>query len=205
MYQASVCTSGSLNGVLHGSHYNRSWFVHNTISEALERMLFTRFIAEMNMEIPHVLREIATDPLIFSYSIIDTYGEEFMQTYDIYFRSVLDGKIGKIGKTYLEMMRMQTMAHAAVQENNFEMHMQAWAYWIPLYFATNMFSYARYGSYYLEMLKNIDQMFPGLKELMKKSVLSVQGQERYPHRTAVDQHGEQTINRDAKTSGKFIL
>ena len=32
---------------------------------------------------------------------------------------------------YLEMMRMQKMIHTAVQENNFEMQLQAWAYWIP--------------------------------------------------------------------------
>ena len=29
----------------------------------------------------------------------------------------------------------------------------------------------------------------------------MQGQEKYPCRTAIDQRGEQTINRDAKTSG----
>ena len=35
--------------------------------------------------------------------------------------------------------------------------------------------------------------------------LSVQGQDCYAHRTAIDQHGEQTINGDAKTSGKIIF
>ena len=35
--------------------------------------------------------------------------------------------------------------------------------------------------------------------------LLVQGQEKYPLRTAIDQRGEQTINRDAKTSGKIIF
>ena len=31
--------------------------------------------------------------------------------------------------------------------------------------------------------------------------MSVQGQSSYPTRTPIDQRGEQTINRDAKTSG----
>ena len=31
--------------------------------------------------------------------------------------------------------------------------------------------------------------------------ISVKGQDRYPLRTAVDQRGEQTLKRDAKTSG----
>ena len=32
-------------------------------------------------------------------------------------------------------------------------------------------------------------------------MLSVQGQEKYPCRVAIDQRGEQTISRDAKVSG----
>ena len=37
--------------------------------------------------------------------------------------------------------------------------------------------------------------------MLEKPGLSVQAQDRYPVRTALDQRGEQTINRDAKTSG----
>ena len=36
---------------------------------------------------------------------------------------------------------------------------------------------------------------------MKKAGLSVQGQDKYPLRVAIDQTREQTINRDAKTLG----
>ena len=50
---------------------------------------------------------------------------------------------------------------------------------------------------------NMEQFYPGLKDLISKEGLSVQGQEKYPLRTAIDQRGEQTINRDAKTSGKI--
>ena len=40
------CFSGSLNGVLSGSHYNPSWLVHSTFSEALERLLYDTFLEE---------------------------------------------------------------------------------------------------------------------------------------------------------------
>ena len=43
VFQAGLCTSGSLNGVIKASHYNRAWFVHSLFSEALERLLLTRF------------------------------------------------------------------------------------------------------------------------------------------------------------------
>lgn len=43
IHQSSVCTSGSLLGVLLGSHYNRAWIVHGAFAEALERLLMYRF------------------------------------------------------------------------------------------------------------------------------------------------------------------
>ena len=53
----------------------------------------------------------------------------------------------------------------------------------------------------MEQLKSIDTTFPGLKEVLKHKGFSVQAQEKYPVRTAVDQRGEQTINKQAKTAG----
>ena len=54
---------------------------------------------------------------------------------------------------------------------------------------------------YVQVLKQIESKYPGLKELLLPCGLSVQAQETYPVRTAIEQRGEQTINRDAKTSG----
>ena len=51
VYQASLITSGSLNGIIAGSHYNLSWYVHEVLSEALERILLTRFLAEKRQEL----------------------------------------------------------------------------------------------------------------------------------------------------------
>ena len=51
----------------------------------------------------------------------------------------------------------------------------------------------------------MDNLYPGLKELIQENGLSVQAQDSYPLRTSVDQRGEQTINRHAKTSDKNLL
>ena len=48
---------------------------------------------------------------------------------------------------------------------------------------------------------NLDNLFPGCKDLLIAYGISVQGQDRYPLKTSIDQRGEQTFNRDAKTSG----
>ena len=65
----------------------------------------------------------------------------------------------------------------------------------------NKTNYARYGSYYLETLKTIENSYPGMKEMTKHAGLSVQGQDKYPLETLIDQLGEQTMNRDAKATG----
>ena len=68
-----------------------------------------------------------------------------------------------------------------------------------------MFNYARYGSFYVETLNCINDLYPGMRPLLTKTGLSIQGQDRYPLRTAIDQRGKQTINRDAKTRGGMKL
>ena len=74
---------------------------------------------------------------------------------------------------------------------------------LPLYFATSQINYARYGLYYVEMVKNLDQSHPGLGTLLLKKRLTAQAQEKYPCRTAINQRGEQSINRDGKATGKL--
>ena len=96
---------------------------------------------------------------------------------------------------------MQHVIHTAVQENNFDAQLAAWDYFILLYFAFSKTNYARCGSFYVETLKSIEEKYPGLKEMLKKAGLSVQGQNKYPLHTAIDQRGEQTINHNAKTLG----
>ena len=59
----------------------------------------------------------------------------------------------------------------------------------------------RYGAYYYETMANLESNYPGAESDMSNG-LSVQAQNSYPIMTAADQRGEQTINRDAKTTGK---
>ena len=51
------------------------------------------------------------------------------------------------------------------------------------------------------MLESIELQYPGCKELLLSAGLSVQAKDHYPNRTAIDQRGEQSVNRNAKTAG----
>ena len=44
VHQAGLCSPGSLNRVISGSHYNRCWAVHASFAEASARLLFQIFL-----------------------------------------------------------------------------------------------------------------------------------------------------------------
>ena len=135
---------------------------------------------------------------------LNTQIKQVPQLYEHYRNSVRNGKLGKtvtFWLTYLDLVRMQHVIHTSIQENDFEKRVLGWKYFLPFYFALNYSNYARYGSYYVQVLESIEQMYPGLKDMLKCKGLSVQAQEKYSLRTSIDQRGEQTINRDPKTSG----
>ena len=46
--------------------------------------------------------------------------------------------------------------------------------------------------------------YPGMKSIIEDIGLSAQGQENHNVRTAIDQRGEQTINKDGKSAGKYF-
>ena len=101
-------------------------------------------------------------------------------------------------------MEAQVMAHNRVQENSNDMIVKAWQTFLSMFFAFNEVNYARYDSYYTYILVNMEQFYPGLKEMISKEDILIQRQEKYALQTKIDQSGEQAINRIAKNSGKII-
>ena len=53
------------------------------------------------------------------------------------------------------------------------------------------------------MMTSIEILYRGLKELLVQNGMSVQAEHRHAVRTAVDQRGEQTVNREAKRTIGF--
>ena len=78
VYHSGVGSSGSLLGVLSGSHYNRCWTVHNAVSETLERLLLSIFMR--NHAAPIVLSSSAAFPQL--YMPLDEECIQFNQTYE---------------------------------------------------------------------------------------------------------------------------
>ena len=91
-------------------------------SEALERLLYERFLEECNLPIPDVLllnaNRVNGDPT----DIVDEI-QSHADEYSKFKQRIQNEEFGKTAKSwlclYLDVMRFQHFAHLSVQENNF--------------------------------------------------------------------------------------
>ena len=117
VYQAGVCSYGSLKGVLSGSHYNRAWIVHSAFSEALERLLFQRFLKENSIAIPDYFYDACIDP-IASCAVITENASSLYSEYQAFKEEARNGVLGKTAQFwiqfYMDLMECQRTAHLAV-------------------------------------------------------------------------------------------
>ena len=117
IFHAGVCSSGSLKGVLAGSHYNRAWVVHTAFSEALERLLFERFLEEYNVTLPQIFSQLTDDTYINIETTIENEKDLFFE-YLIFKDNVRSGTLGKTSQFWvqlnMDLMECQTRIHLAV-------------------------------------------------------------------------------------------
>ena len=203
VFCSRICTSGSLNGVLAGSHYNRAWRVHSAFSEGLERCLYKRFRFESkNSKLPEPIESLLgendhdfiTDERISNLKEMSDGYEKFKQKC----RNGDHDENPKFWVAYIDFVQMQQRAQTAIQEGDFDARLEAWIWFLPYYFSFSMQNYARYASFYVELINCIDQLHPGMRD---EFLVGIQAQDRYPHMTPIDQRGEQTFNREAKVAG----
>ena len=166
------------------------------LSEALGMILLTQFPAEKRQELPTELQEVVSDQLSYS---------------DIV-KNSLDLTVITFNLHWMEIMVKQ--CNTGIDTWKWCIYRQ---WYTQLFKRTTLRCDCKHGligffffsinfrTFYLETLKNIHKNYPSLKELLGTTGLSGQYQDCYAHRTAIDQCDKQTIDRDAKTSGKILF
>ena len=102
--------------------------------------LYERFLEECHLSIPDVLllnaNRLNGDPT----DIVDDI-QSHADEYSKLKQRIRNEEFGKTAKfrlcLYLDVMRFQHFAHLSVQENNFEMKLICWEFFLPFYFALN--------------------------------------------------------------------
>ena len=198
IFQAGVCSTGSLNGVLSGSHYNRFWTVHSVMGEALERLCMELFMNNENV-FPNEVQMCQEDiPISYEFLAKGDAVTTFIDKYDEFKANIRNGKYGKTAKFwvvyYMDVQSSIIQIYHAVQTNDFGLRLDGLKKALPFCFAINKQNCTRYGTIYVHSLANMETTRPGCKKLLLNKGLSVKAQYRYPLRTSIDQRGEQTIN-----------
>ena len=156
VYQTTLCTSGSLKGVLAASHYNRSWSLHSFFSEALERLPMTRFTNEKKPSISAALKDYCLGSISFPANEVVTKSAKLLKDYERYRDEVANGSIGKTAQfwmIYLNFMRIQSFGQLAVHQNDIKSLICVWKVIIPFYVAMNKTNYPRYSVFQILFLK----------------------------------------------------
>ena len=71
-------------------------------------------------------------------------------------------------------MSIQHMLHTAVQHNSFELRLEYIKSSLPLFVYYIVQNYVRRGRFYTELLSCLEANYPGLKDQLSKTVLSIQ-------------------------------
>ena len=193
---------GGIKGVLSGKHYNRSWSVHECLSEALHRLFIERegrsFLLSTELEelIKNVKDKESCEQLIENPDF-----QAFRDRYDElqnYYLSGSKGKTAQYWMFYLNLVQLQHQFHYSINMNHFQLRLQCWKKIVSLCFPTNKRNYARYGGYYVKQLENLPITHPGAIEDLSEKGISVRRND-IGIGQSIDGAGEQTFMRCAKT------
>ena len=196
IYQSGLCQPGTIRSVLEGKHYNRAFLLHKSLAEVISR-IFQDFIQ---------FKVTAGDKINVSdidNGLSDSTSALYIAKYSTEFKNGLSGAHGETAAYWLKYVDLVDSLHSlnySLLANDFETRLAAWKELLPLFFYFDRTHYARYGTYYINSLENMELTHPGAKDELIKSGISVR-RNKFGIGQAVDLAGEQTYMRNAKTSG----
>ena len=137
VYQAGLCTSGGIKGVLSGKHYNRTWKIRESFAEAIERLFCKTFVKRCPEELASSIKGImmAVDcEKVMSERAFKIYEEEYMKKKMEYLHGY-HGKTAQFWMTYLDLVESQHKLHYfSVNMNDFQLRLYCWRVHIALLF-----------------------------------------------------------------------
>ena len=133
-------------------------------------------------------------------------GEPLRLVFQKYMHNVRNECLGKLAYfwlIYIDTMSTKYKNWVFVQEKWFslrsivdrELHS-----FIPICFCYYMHKYARYVSYYVQVLKSTSKNTMDWKKIVTYVAFNVESQDRYPLRTAINMQGKVTFNKLTKNN-----
>ncbi len=212
LMEAGLMSSGSLNGVMSGKHYERAIHCHRVMIECLERLLYKQFLMSKGKEsisdLPEPCKKMLND-LVQSTSreTLEACSDNdalnlHMKEYQEYRKEVKDGKLGKTAKfwlSYIDHVWLVLNLLESVKTNNFQLYRQCLHLMCDLFFSYGAQNYARYLTFFSAFMANIEETHPGSSDLLQRGGISVARSFIPGSRCDVDKTMEETFMKAAKS------
>ena len=215
LLEANLISSGSLQGVLAGKHYDRATNCHKVVLESMHRLLMqeylqTRSKAEvfngLGNEKVKMVETVTNDlsPESLTWFLEDPDLLTDLDDYLDFCETVRNGQLGKTAKfwlTYMDHVSLVLSLMRAVKTNDFYLYAYCIEHMSDLFFAYGGQNYARYLTYFSAFIANLELSHPGVTEEIKLGVISVARSMIPGNRCAVDKTMEETFMKNAKSKG----
>ena len=150
LIQAELVTSGCLVSVLKGKAYAKAQFCLKTVSEAMERLLFERFIEDQNVDVSNPIALLSLvqncNRTTLNLALHDPSTLTILEKYEAYEDKVHNGHLGKTAKFWLSVIdhaRLIQMMQYAVKTNNLALFHKCNGDMADLFFAFDGPNYSR--------------------------------------------------------------
>ena len=148
----------------------------------------------MENNVVHVVKRNVSEQIIDN--VIETIPfTDYEQRYESLKSCCLRGEFGKTPQFWMTCQKAidrHHKFHFSINTNDFDLRLKCWKDSLPLCFATNKQNYARYSTYCITQLENIDLTHPGAKEELQETWLSV-SRNQFNICQSIDGAGEQTF------------
>lgn len=213
LVESNVVSSGSVNAILEGRHYNRAVRAHLVLAEVMEQLRWSQY-EEWLCETETVIKLEELQPLLNQVrqdwseasvtSLMDLPLFNEVKTTYSEFCSRDHGPMFSFWNSYLNLVSLLRCFLRATRQGDWQMHLQCVRELLPWMFAYDRTNYCRYLSAYLCEMILLPKTHPEAYSQMEAGEFCVQRGSNAFAQVPVDQALEQTINRDTKVSGGIV-
>lgn len=173
------------------------------LSCGMQILHFRRYLDKLGglpVEMGSILEKVNKEPTTKTLCVLEQNKVyiDFMKKYSDYRKETLQGEHGGTAQywmIYAEINGIKLLIKRAIKILSVDLFIYALDKLVDLFFAVYRPNYARYMSYYVLKLLNIDTSHPGLKEYFEKGLFSIRRTSKSFSRSGVDITLEQTVNR----------
>ncbi|XP_032227542.1 uncharacterized protein LOC116611051 [Nematostella vectensis] len=210
LIEAGLVTTGCLKSVLKVKAYSKTLFCLKTVTEAMERLLFERFLEEDKTATPDTSTLLALvqscDRETLDDALKDPVTITLLRQYDAFQEQVRNGHLGKTAQFWMSVIdhtHLVLMLQYSVKSNNLSLFHKCNGDMAILFFAFDGHNYSRYLTWLDLFLTNVDVSHPGAKRLLERGGIAVARSLIPGALIAVDKTMEETFMEFAKSAGKL--